>query len=210
MDSHGKPPIYLSLKEIVDPGHTALVVWDTQEGLVDSIFNRKQFLASLQSFIAAARNNHVPVLYTKITPLAAGYESPWRTFMLMRRYGTDAPEKLPTYLIPGKPGSEINEEIGPVGDEIIIPKPTPSIFIGTNFEYMMRNRGINTILFTGIATEIGIDSSARDCSNRGFYTIVVQDCVSSSDKEMHESALKALKKICLVTPAADITAEWRS
>jgi nicotinamidase-related amidase len=205
MDSHGKPSIYLSLKEIVDPGHTALVVWDTQEGLVDSIFNRKQFLASLKSFIAAARNNHVPVLYTKITFPPNGYESPWRTFMLMKRYDIDTIDKIPKFLV-----SEIQAEIGPVGDEPVIAKPTPSIFIGTNFEYMMRNRGINTILFTGIATEIGIDSSARDCSNRGFYTIVVQDCVSSSDKEMHESALKALEKICLVTPAADITAEWRS
>lgn len=205
MDSSGKPSIYLSLKEIVDPGHTALVVWDTQEGLVDSIFNRKQFLASLKSFIAAARKNHIPVLYTKITFPPDGYESPWRTFMLMKRYGIDTIEKIPKFLT-----SEIQAEIGPVGDEPVIAKPTPSIFIGTNFEYMMRNRGIDTVLFTGIATEIGIDSSARDCSNRGFYTIVVQDCVSSSDKEMHESALKALKTICLVTPAADITAEWRS
>lgn len=205
MDSPGKPPIYLSLKEIVDPGHTALVVWDTQEGLVDSIFNRKQFLANLKSFIAAARKNHIPVLYTKITFPPDGYESPWRTFMLMKRYGIDTIEKIPKFLT-----SEIQAEIGPVGDEPVIAKPTPSIFIGTNFEYMMRNRGIDTVLFTGIATEIGIDSSARDCSNRGFYTIVVQDCVSSSDKEMHESALKALKTICLVTPAADITAEWRS
>lgn len=205
MDSSGKPSIYLSLKEIVDPGHTALVVWDTQEGLVDSIFNRKQFLANLKSFIAAARKNHIPVLYTKITFPPNGYESPWRTFMLMKRYGIDTIEKIPKFLT-----SEIQAEIGPVGDEPVIAKPTPSIFIGTNFEYMMRNRGIDTVLFTGIATEIGIDSSARDCSNRGFYTIVVQDCVSSSDKEMHESALKALKTICLVTPAADITTEWRS
>lgn len=205
MDSSGKPSIYLSLKEIVDPVHTALVVWDTQEGLVDSIFNRKQFLANLKSFIAAARKNHIPVLYTKITFPPDGYESPWRTFMLMKRYGIDTIEKIPKFLT-----SEIQAEIGPVGDEPVIAKPTPSIFIGTNFEYMMRNRGIDTVLFTGIATEIGIDSSARDCSNRGFYTIVVQDCVSSSDKEMHESALKALKTICLVTPAADITAEWRS
>lgn len=205
MDSSGKPSIYLSLKEIVDPGHTALVVWDTQEGLVDSIFNRKQFLANLKSFIAAARKNHIPVLYTKITFPPDGYESPWRTFMLMKRYGIDTIEKIPKFLT-----SEIQAEIGPVGDEPVIAKPTPSIFIGTNFEYMMRNRGIDTVLFTGIATEIGIDSSARDCSNRGFYTIVVQDCVSSSDKEMHESALKALKTICLVTPSADITAEWRS
>jgi len=73
----------------------------------------------------------------------------------------------------------------------------------------MRNRGVNTILFTGVSTEIGIDPSARDSANRGFYTIVVEDCVSSSDKEMHESAIKILRKVCLVIPSQDIVKEWK-
>jgi nicotinamidase-related amidase len=42
---------------------------------------------------------------------------------------------------------------------------------------MLRNAGIITIVFTGIATEIGIESSARDAFNRGFYSVVISDCV---------------------------------
>ena len=73
---------------------------------------------------------------------------------------------------------------------------------------MLRNRGINTILFTGISTEMGIDSSARDSANRGFYTIVIEDCVSSPDKDMHESALRTLKSVCRVMPSIEIIKAW--
>jgi nicotinamidase-related amidase len=55
-----------------------------------------------------------------------------------------------------------------------------------NFGNMMRNSYITTLIFTGIATEAGIESSARDASNRGFYPVVVSDCVSSIDKETYE------------------------
>ena len=50
---------------------------------------------------------------------------------------------------------------------------------------MARNAGIITIVFTGIATELGVTSSAMDALNRDFYTIVVSDAVSSSDKDAH-------------------------
>jgi nicotinamidase-related amidase len=62
----------------------------------------------------------------------------------------------------------------------------------------MRDRGIKTLIFTGIATEFGVESSARDASNRGFFPVVVSDCVSSSDKEAHERSLKNLEKIVIV------------
>jgi len=69
---------------------------------------------------------------------------------------------------------------------------------------MMRNRSITTLTFTGIATEIGIESSARDASNRGFYPVVVSDCVSSMDQDAHERSLKNLDKIAIVKNSAEI------
>jgi nicotinamidase-related amidase len=72
----------------------------------------------------------------------------------------------------------------------------------------MRVKGIQTIIFTGITTEIGIASSARDSANRGFYNIVVEDCVSSPDKEMHDCALKILKRVCIVSSSEDLMNVW--
>ena len=69
---------------------------------------------------------------------------------------------------------------------------------------MLRNRNVTTILFTGIATEMGVESSVRDASNRGFYPVVVSDCVSSMDREGHESSLKNMSKIFIVENADKI------
>lgn len=204
-----KPMLFTNLKEIVEPKHTCLVVWDVQNALVNSIFNREQFLKSLKTLIAAARKNNVLIVYTKITPLPVALESPWRVYMMMKRFGVDDPGKLAKWLLPGSPEAQIPDEVKPADDDLVLNKHTASVFIGTHFEYVLMNRGINTILFSGISTEIGIDSSARDASNRGFYTIVLDDCVSSPEKEMHDLTLKVLKRVCLVMPSADVISQWK-
>lgn len=208
MKSPRESKIYGSLREILDPEHTILVIWDVQNALVNSTFNKDEFLQSLKLLLQAARSNKVPVIYTKITPLPRYYESSWRIYMQMKRFGVDDPGKLPPFMEIESPESEIYGEVSPRDSDVILNKHTSSIFIGTHFEHMMRNRGISTILFSGISTEIGIDSSARDSSNRGFYTIVVEDCVSSSDREMHEAALKTLRRVCLVIPSKEVMNQW--
>lgn len=200
--------MYMNLKEIIDPNHTALLVWDVQNLLVNGIFNKKEFLKDLKSLLEIARDKNVPIIYSKITPLPKDYESSFRTFMFMKRFKIKDPEKLPRFLVPGTPEAEIPSEVAPSDTDIIIEKNTASIFIGTNFEYLMRNKGIDTILFTGISTEFGVASSARDSCNRGFYTVVVEDCVSSFNQKMHEMTLDILKTICLVKTSQNIVKEW--
>ena len=80
--------------------------------------------------------------------------------------------------------------VKPQPGDAVLEKAAATIFLGTNFELMLRNRNISTIIFTGITTEIGVESSARDASNRGFYPVVVSDCVSSMDKEAHDRSLQ--------------------
>ncbi len=208
MSNKTNPTIHTRLKDIVDPSHTALVVWDVQNLLVERIFNREAFLKNSKSLLDKTRKSQIPIIYTKITPLPREYESPFRTYMFMKRFGVDDPEKVPQFLIPGTPEAEIHQEIFPQKGDLVLDKHTASIFIGTHFEQMMRVKGIQTIIFTGITTEIGIASSARDSANRGFYTIVVEDCVSSPDKEMHECALKILKRVCIVSSSQDLMKVW--
>ena len=73
----------------------------------------------------------------------------------------------------------------------------------------MRNRGITTLIFTGIATEFGIETSARDASCRGFYPVVVSDCVSSRDKEAHQRSLTNLEKLVIVKDSSAILRNLR-
>jgi len=200
--------ILTRFEDIVRPAHTALVIWDVQNALVDRIFNQEDFLARTPVLLAAARKAGVPVIYSKITPLAPAYESPSRTYMMMKRFGVDDPAKLPRFMEPGTPGAEIHQAVAPAAGEAVLPKHTASMFVGTHFEAMMRNHGVRTILFAGISTEMGISSSARDAVNRGFYTVVVRDCVSSPDREMHEAALQILSRIAIVAPSDQVMDVW--
>jgi nicotinamidase-related amidase len=195
--------VYENMQEIVDPKHSCLVVWDVQNGLVDRSFNKEEFLANLKNFVEKLRSK-MPVVYTLITPVVRGFDSPWRYYSAMKRFNVTDVSKIPPFMAIGSKEREIPEEVLPQGSDIVIDKPAASIFIGTNFEFMMRNRGITTLIFTGIATEIGIDSSARDAGNRGFYPVVVSDCVSSPDRESHERSLATLAKVLIVETSANI------
>jgi nicotinamidase-related amidase len=195
--------VYENIREIVEPRHSCLIVWDVQNGLVDKIFNKEEFMATLKNFIEKMRGK-MPMVYTMITPPPKGFASSWNYYSMMRRFNVDDINKLPPFMAIGSEERAIPEIVKPQPTDIVLEKPTPSIFIGTNFEYLMRNRGITTLIFTGIATEIGIESSARDASNRGFYPVVVSDCVSSSDKEAHERSLRNLAKLLIVDKSGDI------
>jgi nicotinamidase-related amidase len=79
-----------------------------------------------------------------------------------------------------------------------------SIFIGTDFDRMVRNAGITTIVFTGISTELGVESSARDALNRDFYPVTVSDAVSSSDKDAYTRSLQNMEKFLTVVSTKEI------
>ena len=63
--------VYENLIEIVDPRHSCLIVWDVQNGLVDRIFNKEEFIGNLKRFVEILRNK-LPVAYTLITPSPRG------------------------------------------------------------------------------------------------------------------------------------------
>jgi nicotinamidase-related amidase len=69
---------------------------------------------------------------------------------------------------------------------------------------MLRNAGIITIVFTGIATEFGIESSARDAFNRGFSSVVVSACVSSPYKDGHDRLLENMKNFITIINSKEI------
>jgi nicotinamidase-related amidase len=165
------------IREINKPEKTALVVWDVQKMLVERIFNKDQFLGNLSRLIEAARKRRIPIFFSKITPLPERFESAPRKLFFRKRMMAFTPE-----------GLEL--AIPPAQDDIVVPKNTASIFIGTNFELMVRNAGITTLIFTGISTEFGVESSGRDASNRGFFTVIAKDAVSSPSKEGHERSLQ--------------------
>ncbi len=195
--------IFESLDEITRPSHTALVVWDVQNALVNRIFNKGEFLTNLKKMVESLRGK-MPVFYTLIAPLPLGFRSGWNHYSMMKRFGVDDPAKVPAFMAPGTSDRDIPDAVKPQSGDIQFEKATPNIFLGTNFESMLRNRGIKSVIFTGIATEMGVEHSARDAAARGFYPVVVTDCVSSMDPEAHRRSLATMSRLAVTATSTEI------
>lgn len=187
------------LREILNPAKSALLVWDVQNMLVQNAFNADVFLSNTRKVIETARKCGIPVIFSKITPLPAGFESRVRNYFFRRRQS--AAKQIPN-------GFELALE--PAPQDVVIPKNTASMFVGTNFELLMRNAGLTTLIITGIATEIGVESTARDAGNRGFFPVVVSDAVSSSNEQAHYRSLKNMKGLTIQLSTSEIVAFWDS
>ncbi|MGC8618748.1 MAG: isochorismatase family cysteine hydrolase [Thermoplasmata archaeon] len=179
--------MFQSMRSLIKKENSALVVWDVQEALVSSIFNKDEFLENLKKIIGKARSAGIPIFYTKIDPLPSRFESPLRKASGFGRF---------------EPG-DIIKEVYPSEGDIVMNKNTASIFIGTNFELMVRNAGITALFFTGIATEMGVETSVRHAQNIGFIPVVVKDAVSSRDREAHERSLKNMATLVPVISTAE-------
>ncbi|MFB6490795.1 MAG: isochorismatase family cysteine hydrolase [Thermoproteus sp. AZ2] len=175
------------LKKYVTRNNSVLVVWDVQEALVNSIFNKDQFLTKLKELISGARKYGVPIVYTKITPYPEKFSPPFRRSW--------------------NPG-DIYKDVYPEPSDVVLNKHTTSIFVGTPFELYLRNAGKNVIVFTGISTDIGVETSARHAQALGFLPVIAKEAVSSTDKDAHERSLANMSRLFPVMSNAEILEAW--
>ena len=199
MQKIGDKIVYNTIEEILDPSHTALVAWDVQRALTKMIFNKEEFSRNLNSVVELARKSNIPIFFTSIQMLSKRFESSAIIYTLGKLGFDRLFEQFTT--------EDMDLTIKPKQDEIVINKHTASIFIDTGFERIL-NAGIITIVFTGIATEFGVESSARDAFNRGFYSVVVSDCVSSPYKDGHARSLENMKNLITIINSKEIENVW--
>jgi nicotinamidase-related amidase len=92
---------------------------------------------------------------------------------------------------PGRPGrGDLLPEIGPKEGDIVITKRQWGAFYGTELDLQLRRRGVRTIVIGGIATNFGVESTARDAYERGYAQIFAEDAMSSVSSEAHEMTRK--------------------
>jgi nicotinamidase-related amidase len=190
------PGKFDTIQDILDHKHTVLVVWDVQNMLVENIFNKDEFLSNLHQLISTARKMQMPVIYTKITPLPEQFESPARKYY----YGMLQKKRLSQKQV----DNPMELAVAPDKNEYVINKSTANIFVGTLFELILKNTKRETVIFTGIATEYGIETSARDTFAHGYFAVVVRDAVSSFDKNAHFHSLENMKSQMILVSTEEV------
>jgi ureidoacrylate peracid hydrolase len=85
------------------------------------------------------------------------------------------PELTGTLLAKGTWDYAIVDELTPQPDDIVIPKTRYSGFFNTNIDSVLRARGIRNLVFTGIATNVCVESSLRDAFHLEYFAVVLED-----------------------------------
>ena len=119
--------------------------------------------------------------------------------MIARRRQRDADSveqtDTPTLWSRGSFEHEIVSDLTPLDDELVIDKNASSPFNGTGIDQLLRNLGLDTLIVVGMATDMCVETTARDAADRGYNVIVVEDATATFFAEHHRAALSALARV---------------
>ena len=144
----------------------------------------------LEGFRAAGRR----VVFTRHGPLLADGSD-----MVARRRRRDR-EALATTGTPalwhrGTFEHEVVADLTPAAAELVLDKNTSSAFSSTGIEWLLRNMDVETLVLLGIATDMCVETTARDAADRGFNVILVEDATATFFEHHHRAALSAFARV---------------
>lgn len=83
-------------------------------------------------------------------------------------------------------------ELGPREGDIVVTKEQWGAFYGTDLDLRLRRRGITQIVVTGIATSIGVESTARSAHEHGYHVTIATDAVTDMDADTHRNSVEKI------------------
>jgi biuret amidohydrolase len=95
----------------------------------------------------------------------------------------------------GEREHEIVDELKPLPNERVFNKITPSAFTSTPIEIVLRAYGVDTLLFTGVSTNMCVEHTLRDAASHGFYCFLVEDACGADSQEMHDASVTVLQRL---------------
>lgn len=159
----------------LDP-RTALIVVDLQKGIagLPTAHPAAEVIERSARLADAFRTKDLPVVLVNVTGGAPGRNE-------SQGGGGAAPAADWAELVP-----ELNRE----DSDILVTKNTWGAFYGTDLDSQLRRRGITQVVVTGIATSIGVESTARFAQEYGYNVTVVTDAVTDMSAEAHDNSVE--------------------
>ncbi len=172
------------------PGRTALVVIDMQRDFVEpggfgsslgnDVTRLHPAIAPIAGLLAAWRARAWPIVHTRESHTADLADCP----PAKRERGNPSlrigdPGPMGRLLIRGEPGTAIIDELAPHDGEIVIDKPGKGMFWATGLHETLQAAGITHLVFTGVTTEVCVQTSMREANDRGYTCLLVEDGTES-------------------------------
>lgn len=164
----------------LDPNKTALVLIDLQNAIVGmntEPHTAAQVVENSKRLAEAFRAHGASVVYVRVD---------LNNFL---KLPVDQPHNMGD-TPPPPVASEIAATAGFRPGDILLTKRHWGAFAGTDLEHQLKTRGVDTVVLTGISTNAGVESTARQGTGLGFGFVLVEDACAGHDAEQHRFAFE--------------------
>lgn len=176
----------MSTAPALDPAHTALLVMDYQPAILAFLpegGDRNTLLGRVEGAIAAVRASGGTIAYVRV-----GFtEADWDAIPATNK--SFAPLAQHRVMHHEDPAAAIHERLAPQDGDIIVRKIRYSGMSTTDLDQQLRERGITTLVVSGISTSGVVLSTVIDAADRDYQLYVLSDGVADPDAEVHNVLL---------------------
>lgn len=199
--SYGMDRSTMSLLDALIPARTALLVIDMQrdfllpEGYAAQagldIAPLVATIRPIEKLITAGRKAGLLIVHTREGHMPDLSDCPPYKLERSRRAGAEIGSKGPLgrLLVRGEVGHDFVEALRPLEQEIVVDKPGYSAFAHTGLQQALTKRSIETLILTGVTTDVCVSSTLRAATDLGYRCITVSDACASSDLSLHKASL---------------------
>lgn len=213
METSSVNQLLFTLEEKVHPRHSAIIVVDMQnafchpEGYLHklgvNISSIQAMVPRLEHFLAQARKAKIEIIF-----IQAIYDKKYLAGPFLEK---DCRAGLKEErCVEGSWDADFFI-VGPLPSETVVQKHRYSAFVGTTLDQVLRQKGISTLIMTGVTTNVCVESTARDGFMRDYYIVFLRDCTATYRKEVHEFTLANIEKhFGVVTDSNELLRNWES
>ena len=182
-----------TLNDVCAGGRLALLVYDMQVGIVSQVPGAEGILAKVRQVLDAAREVQIRTFFTRHMSLPPQLMGAFQFRMAMAWQRVDDPALVRPWFLRDSPGFAIVPELTPLPSEAIFDKITMSAFEGTPLHVALRDCGITAVAMVGIATEVGIEPTARHATDLGLTPVIISDACGAGHPEAARRSLESLE-----------------
>jgi ureidoacrylate peracid hydrolase len=204
-----------TLEEKIDPRHTAVIVVDVQNDFCheDSLYNvGRGSLEAIQAaagrldeMIKKAREAGTLVVFIQNVTRPGSRTEVQLEHSSRSKTGVD-PDR--TICQEGTWGAEFYK-VSPEPGDLIVQKTRYSAFINTDLKKLLDERGIKTLLMTGVSSNTCVESTLRDGFMLDYYIVMVEDCCGDFQPEYHAGAKTNVElRFGIVSTADEVESIW--
>ncbi len=147
-----------------------------------------------------AREYDIPVVLVRVG-FSAGYPECPENSPLFGRAREFQALQLNTW------GTEFHEKLVRQPTDLVITKHRVSAFYATALEAFLKANHIETLIITGVSTDMAVQTTAREAHDRDYKVIIIADACGAGSLETHESTLKELQRVATVITTKQLNAE---